>query len=660
MKIMKIENSIYKNSLKISLSIFIAVFLTIILTQFTNLQLENYLNLAGLILLGSIFLVFYLCNTLNENKTKVIIATLFVISCTVIIINNLFSIEILSKYHPLLYSLLIPILLVFPFILKKEEKKSKKNNSKSKKKSLLLILVLLVILSLSFFLRIYNADTISPGRDSLHHYIAAKSINDNGSTVYETLPYINHMLAFIFENIGESLLLARLMFIIAGTLSVLLLYFIGRKISTSVGIISAVLLGICPWAIGLSRYIRDYSFNLLYELFFITLLLYFPKDITKKKGFIQFIILNLIIYTTLMIFAYFQKGITISIIIALLITTSLRIFIELNLFEKIKSLRSWKVHSKETAILAHTIIFTSCMALLVIVVFEFHKRITLTFQPKWLFFFLSDSLLPMLWYSFVQIPWYFILFLTILPLIAKPKNLYIWISLVAFYAYLGFYVFLAEPHTTHLYARYIYPALPFFILLLATSISYIVTIPARLSQKSIPKMAYVIISVIFLATIFNVNNTIIATKAELTTEDERRIISVAYNDYTELISVLNENNFTKNEVVLASELRMKDTIAWYFDFDFYEGRNASSYNDLVYDIADNIYVLDESNDEILKNNTQGWIIRRDGADFPKSISEETRGEIEPREELKELGIEITYYGTYSGEYEVYRWSRNAS
>ncbi|MDA3855127.1 MAG: hypothetical protein PF569_02625 [Candidatus Woesearchaeota archaeon] len=665
------KERLYLHIQSISLQVLGLLFFMIFLIQVFNLDIEYYINFGTVSLIASIVLAYSSYKTLNNVRTRFIVKYLFFFSGSLIIISNLFFFDILSQYHPIFYSILLGQILLFPFILKNgsygintESKERKIENNKKNRKSdsmkdgrryVLISILLIFIIILSFYLRLFNADVISPGRDSLHHYIGALSINDNGSIIYTTLPYINHLLAFIFENIGQTLLLGRLPFIIAGTLSVLLVYFIGKKISNSVGIISALLLGICPWAIGLSRYVRDYSLNIFYELFFITLLLYYPKDIKKFKGLVQFILLNIVIYVPFIIFARYQTGLTISIIIALLVTTSIRVFAELDLYERIKL---FNFKSREFNYLMHAAIFSLFIVVLIIYIFEFDNRLILTYQPKWFFFFLSESRLPILWYSFMEVPWYFILSLTLLPILGKPKDKYVWTSFLIFYAYLIFFVFLAKPHTSLLYARYVYPALPFFIILLGVSISYIFWMAVNFTKRKTFKVVYFLFVFILLAGVFNFNNTIIGSTGKTFENSSMQVISVPYRDYSELVSFLGNNGFSKEDIVIASELRMKDTLAWYFDFDFYERRNASSFNTYEYDIADNIHVLNEDSYKVMEIYDNGWIVRRDGDRFPKSISLRDEENVDSVDELKILGIEIEYLGLYSDKYEVYTWSKN--
>jgi hypothetical protein len=669
---------IYNASQHIAFQLFGLLLLAIIFIEFTNYQIEHYINITSISLLASLMLSYASYKTIDTKRSRVIVKSLFFLSVIGITINNFFSVGMLSKYVNVFYSVLVGQIILFPFIIKRniyagnigygdanaikmsavkrkipeDENGGEKSNVSYKRISI--IIVMFLILILSFFLRVYNADSLSPGRDSLHHYIAAKSINDYGATVYTTLPYINHMLAFIFEHVSETLLFAKLPFIIAGTLSVLLIYFIGKKISVGVGIISALLFAICPWAIGLASYVRDYSFNLFYELLFITILLYFPKNIRKPKHLIQFILLNLIIYVPFIIFAFYQKGITIHIIIAMLVTTFVRLFADLGFMEKIKAMKM-----KEINLLAHALIIVLFVAIAAIVFLGFEHRLTFTFQPKWLFFFDSESRLPTLWYSFVQVPWYFILSLTLLPIIGKPKNKFVWMSFLIFYSYLIFFVFIARPNTASLYARYIYPALPFFTIMIAVSLWYVIVMASKFIRNRTMQKVSVLLVLVFLGTIFSFSNTMYAISGKDSWEtDKRQVISDPYFDYSELLVFLRENGFSKDDVVILSEMRIKDTLAWHFDFDFYEGRYVTSFNGLVYDIADNSYVIDESNNQVVVKYDEGWIVRRDGDMFPSSISVRSRDRVEPTDELKALGVEIEYLGKYSEKYEVYRWYRN--
>ncbi|NCC71173.1 hypothetical protein EOM09_06335 [bacterium] len=266
----------------------------------------------------------------------------------------------------------------------------------------------------------------------------------------------------------------------------------------------------------------------------------------------------------------------------------------------------------------------------------------------------------MLWYSFMQVPWFFIFILTIIPIIFLYKNKYVWISFLIFYSYLIFFVFIAKPHSTFLYARYIYPALPFFTILLGISISFILKFPLFFSKDKILRIIYFLGILLFLGSVFNINNTIytINTNVMSIENDGRQVISVAYWDYSELLKFMEDNNFTKNDIIIASELRIKNIIAWHFDMDFYENRTVRSFNYIRYDLADNMYVIEISSLEAIINNPSGWIVRRDGESVPEEIFTQRGEKLELSEELKNRNIEIVYLGKYSDKYEVYKWHKN--
>ncbi len=664
------ENKVLGYVQSTSLQILGILLILTFLVETLQLNIDYYINIGYVSLFAALLLAYSSIKTKNNSATKILNLTLFYISATLIILSNLYFADYLVGYHPLLYSILLGQMLTLPFIYIEEKAKSskKKKTSKAKKQSLsitqklttktsikiITTLILIAILALSFYLRANNADTIFPGRDSFHHYIGAKSIIDSGQTSYDpTLTYINHLLALLFTTFGESFFIARLPIIIAGTLSAILIYLIGRKISNTVGIISAILLAICPWAIGLSRYVRDYSFNVFFELAIITIILYFPKNIKEKKNLLLFSAMNLILYAAVIIFARTQNGLTISIIISILIVTAIRIFFDLELLKEIKTM---KLDAKKINLLLSAIILMISATILVLVVFEFYERLGFTIQTKWFFFFLTQSELPMLWYSFMNIPWYFIGALTILPIILKPKNKYAWLSFITFYTYFVFFVYIAKPHTDFLYARYIFPAIPFFTLLMAISIEQAIKTPVKLLNTKTAKTLSVILISVLMLSIFNFTNTLHASNADVNLEDDgRQIISIPYRDYSELLTFLEQQGLTKNDIVICSELRIKDVLGWHFDFDYYQGRTAPSSNGQSYDIADNQYILNETSIDIMIKYETGWIIRRDGDRFPPEISQRGLNRVEPTDQLKYYGRQIEYLGKYSDKYEVYRW-----
>jgi hypothetical protein len=153
-------------------------------------------------------------------------------------------------------------------------------------------LFLFIILILGFLVRLINLTALEPYTDEYIHLIYAQSINAHGSpNVYIdgafNEPYLRgyfltYLVSIIFSVFGESLLNARLPGIIISTLTIIPMYFIGKKIANKhVGLITAALWAFLPWAIMISRNVREYAyFPLFYALIFL-LFISFYENVKK-------------------------------------------------------------------------------------------------------------------------------------------------------------------------------------------------------------------------------------------------------------------------------------------------------------------------------------------------------------------------------------------
>jgi 4-amino-4-deoxy-L-arabinose transferase-like glycosyltransferase len=150
--------------------------------------------------------------------------------------------------------------------------------------------ILASIIALAFFLRAYRLEDIPAG---LYW--------DEISAVYSPFLYqhgliddlslrviISHLLPgtyFLFPLSGSSIFLTRLPELISGTLLVFTTYLLAKEMfSVRIGLISALLISVLPWAIHFSRF---QAFSSAYVLFFtVTLLLLYKginSDVERKK-----------------------------------------------------------------------------------------------------------------------------------------------------------------------------------------------------------------------------------------------------------------------------------------------------------------------------------------------------------------------------------------
>ena len=151
-------------------------------------------------------------------------------------------------------------------------------------------IILFVILMMGFTLRFYTAASIPPVYDEMDDLPSAEKISLNINSLNlplvdtrrESAPiafkYIARVGWYVF---GDSLLGARLPFVILGTLIILLVYFLTASVlGVRVGLLAALLLSISHYDIGTSRVA---NINPPQVFFFVLSLLIFYKAITTSN-----------------------------------------------------------------------------------------------------------------------------------------------------------------------------------------------------------------------------------------------------------------------------------------------------------------------------------------------------------------------------------------
>src|SRR5581483_11163331 len=144
----------------------------------------------------------------------------------------------------------------------------------SRNKGLIIpILILLIIVLSGFYVRIDGLANLGLGSDEPIHIYPAKSILETGEPLLPSgikysraLPF-TYSVALSFKLFGINEISARLPSVIFGTLSIILIFFIGKEFfGTMVGLVSALLLAFIPFEIAWSRTCRMYS---MYQFFFL-------------------------------------------------------------------------------------------------------------------------------------------------------------------------------------------------------------------------------------------------------------------------------------------------------------------------------------------------------------------------------------------------------
>ena len=151
---------------------------------------------------------------------------------------------------------------------------------------------MLFILFLGFALRLYGAISIPPLEDNiLHDFPSARKISFNPSNfnfpLVETLPessgmawkYLIRTGWYVF---GDSLLAARLPFMMIGIVTILLVYFFVKTgLGTTAALFSVFLLSISPYYIGVTRIVDDVS--ICYFFTALSLFLLYKAVVKSRK-----------------------------------------------------------------------------------------------------------------------------------------------------------------------------------------------------------------------------------------------------------------------------------------------------------------------------------------------------------------------------------------
>jgi len=126
----------------------------------------------------------------------------------------------------------------------------------SRKTELLLLLCIIVV---TLFLRLYELDTVPPALfidevwSVYQPYMHQAGLVD--LSPYSVASYLLQGTYFTYQIFGSSSLFTRLSVAIYGTLFVVLIYFLAKEMfNARVGLLSASLMALCPWAIIFSRY----------------------------------------------------------------------------------------------------------------------------------------------------------------------------------------------------------------------------------------------------------------------------------------------------------------------------------------------------------------------------------------------------------------------
>lgn len=141
-------------------------------------------------------------------------------------------------------------------------------------------LAVAAIVSIAAAVRLPGLGLLDPYTDEYYHLFAALELLTSGTTEYARAPLVTGLVALSTRlagatagmggdgDLGRLVATARMPFALAGALTVVPLMLLARRVDRTVGLVAGVLWALSPWAIGLSRTVREYALFPLLALTF--------------------------------------------------------------------------------------------------------------------------------------------------------------------------------------------------------------------------------------------------------------------------------------------------------------------------------------------------------------------------------------------------------
>jgi hypothetical protein len=354
-----------------------------------------------------------------------------------------------------------------------------------------------------FILRVWNLTILDPYTDEYMHLVAGKTLIEGGALEYTRAALVTHSVTLFYwignaSSFYEYLFWGRLPGVIFGALTTIPIYLLAKKINKSVGIISAILWVTSPWAIGVSKTVREYTY---YPFFILIICLMFLKlfELIKERNFRDKRIYFLS-FTVLAFIYYTMKIDTLSTLkVGLLIIIVLIVLQVLFNFKYV------------LRIFTNKNILIICIFLSIIVGYFLISYIlnsghlsfdSLSPDMTKHNYIMRPTGSPMNWWAsanFTNIV-YFLIAIGLLFFITN-KNYFTQFSV--FSALLLFYVFIFDRYNR---PRYLFYILPFLTILVASSLYGL--IKNRINYKKISKIIYILFIILFVFSNFNYENTL--------------------------------------------------------------------------------------------------------------------------------------------------------
>ncbi len=369
----------------------------------------------------------------------------------------------------------------------------------------LCLIVLFSLFVCSLVIRLTNLIALDPYTDEIPHLLAGKKILSGESLTYTRATVVSYLISFCYyvgspAKYLDYLFWGRVPGVIFGSLTIFPLYFLAKKISPGVGLLSCALWTICPWAIGVSRYAREYAFYPFLMLWclisLISLFELLRKDPYANKLKIAF---HLVIFSILVIYAVVvDPHSTIKIIFVVSgIVLCWYVAVFLGGINK----------NKRKRYLLFVLMFLLGLFSLAISKFINHLSLGYSIDARFLSVFLHPLMSsPILWWGGYDLFGQVALFILCIGIVFSgfKRDKYYFLLLLIFLGLLFFYYMFFNRYFR---PRYCFYVLPFFTILIASGVYYLL-LSSRLFKTTISKLLSLCISVCFLFPVIHYRNTI--------------------------------------------------------------------------------------------------------------------------------------------------------
>lgn len=412
--------------------------------------------------------------------------------------------------------------------------------------------ILAIIVFAGLMLRLWNLTILGPYFDESHHLLAGKHLLESGVTDYTRALIVSWSVALFYwigspSSFNEYLFFGRVPGAIFGALTAVPLYFLAKRISKPVAIISAVLWATSPWAIAVSRNIREYAY---YPFLILIVVLVFIKLMELLVDFQRENLKKILVYA-LLIFFFIFYAYSIDTLSTLKLSFIIfpPVFVYLLLANTKKTRSVFQENRKYLIALPIMFILLACFSIIAAI----NGSITFDYSSadkNWFYYFMKPADIPMHWWhyiSFYHIAYFFVSIGTICAFIGKKKEYFM--HLFIFTVFILFFMFFFDFKYT--LPRYIYYALPFFTIIIANGLYSVFFIVRNIFTGKNGKYISTGIIILFVISVFDLRNTFYP----LTSDTHGFVLTTGqyHYDVSGMIEFL-EDNIKEDDYYVATKL----------------------------------------------------------------------------------------------------------